>query len=106
MPKEEVEERLLEEVKINDKEEGKNNTNAKNNKTTTSSKQQEKVTQTAYQEEEDDEEEDLDEQADTVMTILKPVSITMLFVIWAVKAIEEETSSTTRFQFSTLSLFG
>jgi hypothetical protein len=45
---------------------------------------------------EEDEDEDFDYQADTVMTILKPVSLTMLFVIWGVKTIEEETSGTTR----------
>jgi len=36
---------------------------------------------------EDDEDEDIQYQADTVITIMKPVSITMLLVVWAVKAI-------------------
>jgi hypothetical protein len=36
---------------------------------------------------EEEEEEDLEYQAETVMTILKPVSITMIFVIWAVKTV-------------------
>jgi len=35
----------------------------------------------------DDEEETVDYQAETVTTILKPVSITMIMVIWAVKTI-------------------
>jgi len=37
----------------------------------------------------DDDEEDLEYHADTVITILKPVAITMLFVIWSVRTITE-----------------
>jgi len=36
---------------------------------------------------EEDEEEELEYHADTVITILKPVAITMIFVIWAVRTI-------------------
>eukprot|EP01117_Protostelium_nocturnum_P006011 TRINITY_DN2161_c0_g1_i1.p1 TRINITY_DN2161_c0_g1~~TRINITY_DN2161_c0_g1_i1.p1 ORF type:complete len:392 (-),score=96.88 TRINITY_DN2161_c0_g1_i1:22-1197(-) len=39
------------------------------------------------EEEEEEEEEDLEYQSETIMTILKPVSITMIFVIWAVRTI-------------------
>jgi len=35
----------------------------------------------------EDEEEDLEYHAETVLTVMKPVSITMIFVVWAVKAI-------------------
>jgi len=39
-----------------------------------------------------EEEEDLEYHADTVMTILKPVGLTMIFVIWAVKTISDVNS--------------
>jgi hypothetical protein len=35
----------------------------------------------------DDEEDALEYQAETVITILKPVALTMLFVVWAVKTV-------------------
>jgi len=38
---------------------------------------------------EDEDEEDLEYHADTVITILKPVAITMILVIWAVRTISE-----------------
>jgi hypothetical protein len=37
--------------------------------------------------EEEEEVPDIEYEAETVMTILKPVSITMIFVIWAVKTV-------------------
>lgn len=39
------------------------------------------------QNEEEDEEIDVEEHASSVLTILKPVALTMLIVIWAVKMI-------------------
>ncbi len=35
----------------------------------------------------EEEEESLEYQAETVITVMKPVSITMIFVVWAVKTI-------------------
>jgi hypothetical protein len=35
----------------------------------------------------DEEEETLEYQSETVLTIMQPVSITMIFVVWAVKTI-------------------
>lgn len=40
-----------------------------------------------HQEEEEDEEDSIEYQSETVLTILKPVAITMIFVVWAVKTI-------------------
>ncbi|PRP80684.1 hypothetical protein PROFUN_11643 [Planoprotostelium fungivorum] len=41
-----------------------------------------------HQQDDDDEDEDnLEYQSETILTILKPVSLTMIFVIWAVKTI-------------------
>jgi len=39
------------------------------------------------EDQEDEEEEDLEYHAETVVTVLKPVAITMLFVVWAVRTI-------------------
>ncbi len=41
-----------------------------------------------------EEEETIEYQSETVLTILKPVSITMLFVVWAVKTINLSSQGT------------